>query len=832
MTLPRLLTALALTALAAAPACRDLTPIEATGRCGDGVLEPEVGEDCDTYAIGEATACGAPGTAQACRYTCTDAACPADWRCGRDAICRAPSGSFTAAGPLALDGETALPGDVDGDGLTDLILAGNATITTAFGDTDGRFTRAITIPAGVQQDQIYADDITGDGRTDVLVPTIEGIRIYRGQSRRLSPVAFPATRLVDLPGEGQILGLRVGPGPNPRALVVVNDGRATRAVVVGADSTDDSALAAALTDTPGAPLLTALPTASAQPGQPARVALHIAGGDTLLLLAIRCRANACTVTVEQRVDAPDQMRFGDLPPVPGDVNGDGVTDLVVNYNTPATHVGFIASQDGIAFARRTLEPWPLRDGPQCRSCGTAGFTTTADALGDTLVDFAGPGGVFRTITLDPLDLDPIELDLRGNLRRAQFVDLNRDGLEDIVALRSGNQIDLILNDGAQFYPHIADVDGDASLFRVGDFDGDLYPDVAVLESDQRVAVFFADPLGLPRERVLMLDAPDVVDLDLDPPRGANATGLWTLRATDTPGEWLVVSFASSSTRRMSAPLVSAHSAHLTVPLRQRDQTPLFIAGRALGNDDWLFELAHPGAVLGDTVPTLEPITLDCPIPVDYSLAGAAADLDGDGDDELVLIGAPGPEYRETGAPWPIRLIDLGATPRCQTLDLDRDLLPPADPVFEDLDGDGALDLALATRHGAHSRRADLPDDALPTLVVWWGDARGGLTPAPARTPGVQHFTPFTLGRLGPRPLATLTDRAIELLSLADRTPTTLHPITTLDATHDTVTRLLALDIEGDGLDDLLVHTGELHLYRHRPCDAAHAATGVCTRRAP
>lgn len=825
----RRLTPLALLTLLAVPACRDLAPIEPTGRCGDGVLEPEVGEDCDTYAIGEATTCGAPGTPAACRYTCADAACPADWRCGRDAICRAPSGAFSAAGPLALDGETVLPGDVDGDGLTDLILAGNATITTAFGDTDGRFTRAVTIPAGIQDEQIYVGNITADGRTDVLVPTPEGIRIYRGESRRLSPVAFPVAHLTDLPGEAQIIGLRVGPGPNPFALVVVNDGVALRAVLIGAESTDTSALADALTGIPGPPLLTALP------GPPARVALHIAGGDTLFILSIRCRRRTCTLDVDQRIDAPEQMRFGELPPVIGDVNGDGVTDLVVNYNIPTTHVGFIESDDGVPFARRALVDWPLQDSPQCRLCGTAGFTTTADALGDALPDFAGPGGIFRTLALDPLDLEAIQLDLRGGIRRAQFVDLNRDGHEDVVALRDGSQVDLVLSDGVQFYPHIADVDGDARQFRIGDFDGDLFPDVAVLESGERVAVFFADPLGLPRERVLMLDAPGVVDIDLDPPRGANATGLWALRATDTPGDWLVVSFASSSTRRMSAPLVGSNSSHLTVPLALGGETALLIAGRALGNDNWIFERAHPGATLGETLPTLQRTPLDCPIPIAHSLAAATADLDGDGDDALVVIGAPGPDYQETGAPWPVRLIELGGT--CHALDLDRDLLPPADPVFEDLDGDGALDLAVTTRHQPQSRRADTPAEAVPTLVVWWGDGQGGLTPTPDRYPGVEHFTPFTLGRTGPRPLAALTlgpdgARTIELLSLADRTLTPLHPITTLAPTDDAVTRLIALDAEGDGLDDLLVHAGDLQLYRHRPCDAAEAATGACTRRAP
>ena len=68
--------------------CRDpdLPELE---RCGNGVVEPAAGEDCEP--VGDAQACGAVGSgALACRFTCADADCPDGYACGVDAICRRP----------------------------------------------------------------------------------------------------------------------------------------------------------------------------------------------------------------------------------------------------------------------------------------------------------------------------------------------------------------------------------------------------------------------------------------------------------------------------------------------------------------------------------------------------------------------------------------------------------------------------------------------------------------------------------------------------------------------------------------------------------------------
>ncbi|MEM7152475.1 MAG: VCBS repeat-containing protein [Myxococcota bacterium] len=61
--------------------------------CGNGIVEPSAGEDCEP--LQDPAACGAAGSgASACRFICTAQSCPSGFRCGNDAICRQPCLGF------------------------------------------------------------------------------------------------------------------------------------------------------------------------------------------------------------------------------------------------------------------------------------------------------------------------------------------------------------------------------------------------------------------------------------------------------------------------------------------------------------------------------------------------------------------------------------------------------------------------------------------------------------------------------------------------------------------------------------------------------------------
>lgn len=63
----------------------DRPPLE---ECGNGIVEPGAGEDCEPVG---GPGCGEVGSgAGACRLLCTEQSCPEGYRCGLDAICRRP----------------------------------------------------------------------------------------------------------------------------------------------------------------------------------------------------------------------------------------------------------------------------------------------------------------------------------------------------------------------------------------------------------------------------------------------------------------------------------------------------------------------------------------------------------------------------------------------------------------------------------------------------------------------------------------------------------------------------------------------------------------------
>src|SRR5580692_102062 len=122
------------TAVLAFGACANLSLIQ-DNVCGNGVVEPDNGEDCDDP---HDASCGKPGTVEACRYTCdgkTGAGCPpaGGYGCGVDGICRAPQ---TTPGfePLLTQGAATtvdlIAGDTNGDRCAELVY------TTVHGAVD------------------------------------------------------------------------------------------------------------------------------------------------------------------------------------------------------------------------------------------------------------------------------------------------------------------------------------------------------------------------------------------------------------------------------------------------------------------------------------------------------------------------------------------------------------------------------------------------------------------------------------------------------------------------------------------------------------------------
>lgn len=99
--------------------------------CGNGVVEPAAGEDCEP--VGDPDRCGAVGSgAPACRWTCATETCPDGFRCGDDAICRQACLGYdgepscnpfeTLSTDVTLDAAAASQTvDIDGDGRPEVV---------------------------------------------------------------------------------------------------------------------------------------------------------------------------------------------------------------------------------------------------------------------------------------------------------------------------------------------------------------------------------------------------------------------------------------------------------------------------------------------------------------------------------------------------------------------------------------------------------------------------------------------------------------------------------------------------------------------------------------
>lgn len=179
--------ALTLAVVGSSISCRNLPDVPAN-QCGNGVVEPALGEHCDGVATvkgpdGEETVCGAPGGAGACRYVPTTAGvCPVGYRVTSEGVCREPSGKFARLASLDATATGVVPIDLGGDGKLELGITGLLSITF-YDFADGQARSLSTVPAAVPT---YLSptvaDISGDGLDDLILPTRDGFSGYLGQA--------------------------------------------------------------------------------------------------------------------------------------------------------------------------------------------------------------------------------------------------------------------------------------------------------------------------------------------------------------------------------------------------------------------------------------------------------------------------------------------------------------------------------------------------------------------------------------------------------------------------------------------------------------------------
>lgn len=491
---------IALAALGAV-ACTSLPGAE-PGTCGNGLVEPELGEDCDRSSAG----CGAPGTAAACRLTCTTSAeCPATAVCGWTGVCSVPSGAFerTDADELAFTSRFLVVGDVDDDEDVDLVGVDDVAVTLRAGAVGATFAPPVALAGVPVQGLPLCDDFTGDGAADVVFSTGIGTEVLTAAYSGIFEPTFQPT--FALGGEGGFVANSITymqPSAETaddelvQSLVNAVDlppgtACASGCSVIGVE--DEAVLMPGRADAllvarlPVAPVaipslatreefIVALPFRDANPSLPG-------DQDGLFLVRVTtaaARGGAATLAPPTPVPLPVgatlvSASFADLDGLSG-------RELVVSYTVAgATKMAIaVGRNDGtfaalmpVTFVGEVGTPVPLL----WADVAVGGFDELVAADGLSLVECTLATSICARAPVSAASVPWLD---------AVIGDLDGDGFLDVVAARrSTSTIDVRFGTGLPYIwnPASMSAPGEVRALRAGDFDGNDLTDVAIAFSN-------------------------------------------------------------------------------------------------------------------------------------------------------------------------------------------------------------------------------------------------------------------------------------------------------------------------------------------------------------
>jgi len=703
-------------------------------------------------------------------------------------------------------------------------------VEVRYGESQGSFRTGFSISTDLPTSPRTLAKVDEGPELDVLSPSPEGLDVFFGDPARiLIPAGFAphseASLVVESADDSRLVPISTGGATDTLLGVAIQAGQLwlRRAPDANRPGSDAVAVAAAESQRLADRIVPGPVDSTGRVGAAVAVVgarqVHVVGFDQSrepqLLSSLSLGVAAQVAEGGARLLDLDRDRVGDLSvevTLPGDATG-------VMFAKGRGDGTFEAPRLSVALERRCQDDaacarWPLAVG---------------DLDADGSVDMAFSDGLY-TLTASaaaPTQLYRQRIDPWG---AATFLDLNGDGRLDVAAASATRGVlQLLINaDEGRFNPVPVDVGRPIRALRCGDFDGDGLGDVALLQDiaddESEISVVFGTRGGPAQGPQLMGRFEHITDLEpgLLPSRALqNADGITDLVVrVDNGARRSYALMTGTGQRRLHAPLALPIGDDIATDLGSVPAAALGVDLRGVGEAD-IAVVTFGGRLIllpktpGGTLVEATSILRVNPACATEAVLGngclqAAASRRPSGRDAVVVLNrrpdcpadVPRPDLALTR-------MELGADEMlsCTAYYLDglSSLDTPATPHVRDLDANKSMDLLLAFT-GREAGGAG--------VAIWRDESARPQVVRPDEGTLILAATDVGADRDPARELAILTPDGVHILDQEDGTYAWSNSVALpLDLPIDADAHIATADVDGDGLDDLLVSAnGRLSVY--------------------